>query len=188
MNKSNNEQLSALIDGEHENEHILDNLIHNQDMKNIWSRYHLIGDCLRDNLPEKISNQVSIQVTNALRDEPTILAPKITKRFNTKPLVGFAIAASVAMVAVFSIKSGNEQDSSFESAPTIAATTVAQPQVYSFPVPQVLPAAIKRSDTLDSVASQRLNNYLINHNEYRSSGRVNAILPYVRIVTTEPLE
>jgi sigma-E factor negative regulatory protein RseA len=188
MNESNNEQLSAFIDGEHEDAHVLDNLIHNQNMKNTWSRYHLIGDCLRDNLPEEVSNHVSTRVTNALRDEPTVLAPKTTKQLNIKPLVGFAIAASVAMVAVFSIKSGNEQDSSFKSAPTIAATTVAQPQIYSFPGPQVLPAAIKRSDTPDSVANQRLNNYLINHNEYRSSGGVNAILPYVRIVTTEPLE
>ncbi len=186
MNESKNEQLSALIDGEHENEHTLDELIHNEDMKDTWSRYHLIGDCLRDNLPEEISNQISTQVSNALRDEPNILAPNITKRFNTKPLMGFAIAASVAMVAVFTIKSGNEQDSSFKSAPTIAATTVAQPQTFSFPDPQVLPAAIKKSDTPVSTADQRLNNYLINHNEYRSNGGVNAILPYVRIVTTEP--
>jgi sigma-E factor negative regulatory protein RseA len=188
MNESNNEQLSSFIDGEHYGEHALDNLIHNQHMKDTWSRYHLIGDCLRDNLPKEISNQVSTQVSNVLRDEPTILAPKTTKRFNTKSLIGFAIAASVAMVAVFSIQSGNEIDSSSNGVPAIAATTAAQPQTFNFSEPQVLPAAIKKSDTPDSVGNQRLNNYLINHNEYRINGGVNAILPYVRIVTTEVQE
>jgi sigma-E factor negative regulatory protein RseA len=188
MNESNKEQLSALVDGEHDSEHTLDDLIQDQTMKDTWSRYHLIGDCLRDNLPEKISNQISTQVTNALRDEPTILAPQTTKRFNLKPLAGFAIAASVAMVAVFTIQSGNEIDSVSNGAPTIAATTVVQPQTFSFPEPQALPAAVKQSDTPESVANQRLNNYLMNHSEYRSNGSVNAILPYVRIVTTEPQE
>ncbi len=188
MNESNNEKLSALIDGEHDSEHILDNLVHDQDMKDTWSRYHLIGDCLRDNLPKEISNQVSTNVTQALRDEPTILAPKTTKQFNFKPLAGFAIAASVAMVVIFSIQSGNEQDSSFKSAPSIATTTVSQPQTFDFPEPQVLPAAVKKSDTPEHIANQRLNNYLLNHNEYRSNGGVNPIRPYVRMVTIETQE
>lgn len=187
MNESNNEQLSALIDGEHDGEHILDDLVHDQEMKDTWSRYHLISDCLRDNVPEKISSQVSIQVTNALRDGLTILAPKITKRFNIKTIGGFAIAASVAMMAVFSIQSNNDVNSPLAE-PGIASTTIGQPQTFDFPSAQVLPAAIKKSDTPDSIANQRLNNYLMNHNEYRSNGGVNAILPYVRIVTFESPE
>jgi len=186
MNESNKEQLSAFIDGELESDHVLDKLINEQEMKDTWSRYHLIGDALRDNLPENISNQVSIQVANALRDEPTILAP-VKKRFNIKPVAGFAIAASVAMMAVFSIQSGNEINSSSNGAPSIAATTVSQPQTF-FTSAQVLPAAVKQSDTLDLLSNQRLNNYLMNHNEYRSNGSVNAILPYVRIVTIESQE
>lgn len=184
MNQSNNEQLSALIDGEQDDEHALDDLIHNQDMKNTWSRYHLIGDCIRGNLPAEISNQVSTQVAHALHDEPVILAPKTTKRFNIKPIAGFAIAASVAMVAVFNIQSGNEMISVSNEAPTIAATVINQTQTFSFIGPQILPAVVKQSEILDSMANQRLNNYLMNHNEYRSGG-VNAILPYVRVVTFE---
>jgi sigma-E factor negative regulatory protein RseA len=188
MKISNNENLSALIDGEQDGEHILDNLIHDQDMKDTWSRYHLIGDCLRDNLPEKISNKVSTNVTQALLNEPTILAPKATNRFSIKPVAGFAIAASVAMVAVFSIQSGNEISSPVNGAPSIAATKVAQPETFTFPDPQVLPASVKKSDTPESIANQRLNNYLLNHNEYRSNGGVNPILPYVRMVTIESQE
>ena len=190
MSKYNNEQLSALIDGEHdgENTDIIDNIINDDDMKDTWSRYHLIGDCLRDHVPENISSDVSTQVSNTLRDEPTILIPHTHKRFNLKPIAGFAIAASVAMVAVFSVQRGNEINSSSD-VPTIAANqinaTVSQPQSFSFPEAQVLPAAVRKSDTPDSVANQRLNHYLMNHNEYRSNGGMNAILPYVRIVTVE---
>ncbi len=187
MNESNKEQLSAFIDGELESDHVLDKLINEQEMKDTWSRYHLIGDALRDNLPESISNQVSIQVAKALRDEPTILAPA-KKRFNIKPIAGFAIAASVAMMAVFSIQSGNEINSPTNGAASIAATTVSQPQTFDFTTAQVLPAAVKQSDTPIPISNQRLNNYLMNHNEYRSNGSVNAILPYVRIVTIESQE
>lgn len=188
MNESNKEQLSAFIDGEENNKHLLDKLIHDEDMKVSWSRYHLIGDCLRDNLPEKISSQISTNVSQALRDEPTILAPT-TKRFDIKPLAGFAIAASVAMVAIFSIQSGNnEVGSPAVGAPSIATTTVQQPETFSFPGAQVLPAAVTKSDTPESVANDRLNNYLMNHNAYRSNVGVNGILPYVRLVTIESQE
>ena len=188
MNQPNNEQLSALIDGEQDGEHVLDNLIHNQEMKDTWSRYHLIGDCIRGNLAEEISNSVSTQVSHALLDEPTILAPETTKRFSIKPIVGFAIAASVAMAAVFNLQNGNEINPVSNDVPAIAATTTNQAQTFSFIGPQILPAAVKQSEMVNSMANQRLNKYLMNHSEYQSSDGVNAILPYVRIVTFESQE
>lgn len=190
MNNYENEQLSALVDDELDVEQasIFNKLINDDETKDTWSRYHLIGDCLRDHVPEKISSQVATRVANTLRNEPTILAPRTTKRFNIKPIAGFAIAASVAMLAVFGVQRSNEVNTSSD-VPTIAANQVnssnAQPQSFSFPEVQVLPAAVRKSDTPESVANQRLNNYLMNHNEYRSNGGMNGILPYVRIVTFE---
>ncbi len=190
MSEYNYEQLSALIDGEYEgnNDKAFDELIHNQEMKNTWAHYHLIGDCLREHIPEKISNQVSTYVSNTLRNEPTILAPQKTKQFNLKPLAGFAIAASVAMAAVFSVQHSNTANS-VSNAPAIAVNTVVpQAQTFSFSNPQALPASVKKSETPEEVANQRLNNYLMNHNEYRSNGSMNGILPYVRLVTIESQE
>lgn len=190
MSEYNNEELSALIDGEYEgnNDKVFNDLIHNQEMKETWSRYHLIGDCLREQLPEKISSQVSTYVSNTLRNEPTVLAPQKTKHFNLKPLAGFAIAASVAMAAVFSVQHSNEANT-VSPAPALAVNTTApQAQTFSFPDAQVLPASVRKSDTPEEVANQRLNNYLMNHNEYRSNGSMNGILPYVRLVTIETQE
>lgn len=188
MSESNKEQLSALIDGEHDSNQPIDKLMHNKEMQSTWSRYHLIGDCLRDNLPEQISNQVYNEVNKALSNEPTVLAPTRQKQINLKPLAGFAIAASVAMAAVFTIQNNNQIDSPINSASSIAATSVSQPETFNFSEPQVLPASVNASDTPESVADQRLNNYLMNHNEYRSSNGMNGILPYVRIVTIESQE
>jgi sigma-E factor negative regulatory protein RseA len=193
MSENNNEQLSALIDGEYggNSDKVVDALIDSQEMKDTWSRYHLISDCLREHLPEKISNQVSTHVSNALRDEPTVLAPQKAKQFNLKPLAGLAIAASVAMIAVFGVQRSNET-SSVSIAPSLAANTIKtvspQAQTFSFPDAQVLPASVRKSDTPEDVANQRLNNYLMNHNEYRSNGSMNGILPYVRLVTIESQE
>jgi sigma-E factor negative regulatory protein RseA len=195
MSEFNNEKISALIDDELEgdNTKTLDALINTPEMKDTWSRYHLIGDCLRGNLPASISSQVSARVSESLRDEPTILAPTKTKTFNLKPIAGFAIAASVAMVAVFSVQRSNETNS-VSNAPAIAAVSsvnsvVPQPQSFSFPNAQVLPASVRQSDTPETLANQRLNNYLMNHNEFRSNGgSMNGILPYVRLVTIESQE
>ena len=187
MNESNKEQLSALIDGEHDTDHVIDSLIHDDEMKETWSRYHLIGDCLRDNVPEQISSQISANVSQALQNEPTVLAP-VKKQFNFKPLAGFAIAASVAMVAVLTIQNDNDVTTPSLNASTVATITPVQNDTLSFSQAQVLPAAVTHSDTPESIANDRLNNYLLNHNEYRSSTGVNGIMPYVRMVTIETQE
>lgn len=187
MNELNKEQLSALVDGEHDNEHVLDELIHDENMKQTWSRYHLIGDCLRDNLPEHISSHISDNVSHALQNEPTVLAP-VKKQFNFKPLAGFAIAASVAMVAVFTVQTNNDVTSPALNAPTVANVTPVQSESFNFSQPQALPAAVTHSDTPASYANDRLNKYLLNHNEYRSNAGMNGIMPYVRMVTIETQE
>lgn len=191
MNKSNKEQLSAFIDGEHGTDNVLDKLIYDEEMKQTWSRYHLIGDCLRDNMPQQISNQMSQNVSQALQNEPTVLAPK-KKPLDLKPLAGFAIAASVAMAAVFTIQTDNDVVSPSNNAPAVANVApvqiTPQTETLNFSQPQALPAAVTHSDTPNSVANERLNNYLLNHNEYRSNAGMNGIMPHVRMVTIETQE
>ena len=101
MSDDKNEQLSALVDDEldHQTKSTIDKLIGNQELQDKWSRYNLIGDCLRGNLPEQISNNVASNVMQSLKDGPTILAPQKSSRSYIKPVAGFAIAATVAMVA-----------------------------------------------------------------------------------------
>ncbi|MAS81482.1 MAG: hypothetical protein CMF45_02185 [Legionellales bacterium] len=191
MSEYNKEQLSSLIDGEYEgnNDKAFDNLMDNQEMIKTWSRYHLIGDCLREHLPERISSQVFTQVTNALINEPTVFAPKKVKKINLNPFVGFAVAASVAIVALFSIQNSNNNNLASNNDSFAANTAIpSEIQTFSFSRTQLLPDNSRKLGSQEEVASQRLNNYLMNHNQYRSNGNMNGIFPYARLVTIESQE
>ena len=184
-----NQTISALMDDEH-NPQVLESLVRDKDMQAVWSRYHLIGDCLRDPLTNNIAIDIADRVSEQLASEPTILAPVKTTSALLKRTVGFAIAASVAMIAVLGIQTGNNDNIS-TPAPTVAMTPAVPsptiPDTYEFTHTQVLPAAIK-SDTPASISQHRMNGYLVNHNEYRSVSGMTGIPPYVRIVTIETRE
>ncbi len=186
-----NEQISALMDDDYD-AHVLQNLVRDQELQKTWARYHLIGDCLRDTLPEAISTELSEKIRNSLHSEPTVLAPAATKRFSYKPLAGFAIAASVAMVAVFGIRQNSENVSPAgpaiaDNQPVQITEPVATADSYIFSDPQFRSASVK-SDTPASLANQRMSGYLVNYNEYRRGAGMHGIMPYVRIVTIETQE
>ena len=82
MKKNSNENLSALVDGEHSSDKgLLKDLIKNENMKSTWRRYHLIRDCLRGNLTGNINNDFTENLKHKLQNEPIIYTPKITKQF-----------------------------------------------------------------------------------------------------------
>jgi len=190
MQKDNNEILSTLIDGEHaENKNILEDLVRNDITRETWRRYHLIRDCLQGNLSEKIHNNFINKVNLRLENEPTIISNTKTKQLNLEPVIGFAIAASVASVAILGIQNKNNI-SPIEIKDTIVMgenIIDSQFEAFSFPEVQVSPAAV-HSIPPNSITQQRLNNYLINHSKYKNNIRMNSVLPYARIVTIESKE
>ena len=94
----------------------------------------------------------------------------------------------LAMIAILGIQSGNEVSPTTSSTPAIATSDNVEINSFNFTDAQVLPAAVKQSDTPERLTNERLNEYLMNHNNYRSNGGVNGVIPYVRMVTTEPQE
>ena len=189
MRKDINETLSTLVDGEHgKNKGILEELTHNNDLKGMWRRYHLIRDCLRGNLPNKIYDNFTIKVSQKLEYEPTINSSKKTEKFNQESVIGFAIAASVAVVAIFTIQNKTNQISTPAMDTVVMEQEIIEPQfdTYSFPEAPVSPVAVKQST--NSIIEQRLNNYLINHSKYKHNIKMNSVLPYARIVTIESKE
>ena len=106
MNETKKEQLSAFMDDEigglHTN--LVDDLLKDPELLDTWSRYHLISDSLKQGLPERIDRNLAKKVSGSLRNEPVIVAPhRSTHRF-IKPVAGFAIAASVAALAILGIQ------------------------------------------------------------------------------------
>ena len=193
MNEQKREQLSALVDDEltQEASSVIESLLEDNEAKETWARYHLIGDSLRGHLPGQIGD-ISGNVSQAIASEPTILAPtkKSANRKSSdlmKPVMGFAIAASVAAVAIFNVQQAKEipeagqpviaQSSIATSQPSLA-TSIATPQLVNQKTGQ---ARVYQAKNVDP----RLNRYLVNYNEYRANTGVSGMPPHVRMVANE---
>ena len=123
---ANKEQLSALMDGDLSEIEVLNELGTEPALQDTWSRYHLIGDAMRGDLPVNLQLDLSDSIMLALEDEPAILAPKpaqpaapqvqpagkvipFVRRFGQQ--VGqYAIAASVAAAVIFGVQQYQGKD------------------------------------------------------------------------------
>lgn len=177
MAEKTDEQLSALMDGECSEMEIglaLRRLAKDADLKERWERYHLISDAIRNDLPNALETGFSSRVMAAIDQEAPLrpMLPSAPPSWQ-KPLAGFGLAASVMVVAAFTLMNFNGEPSAVEPL-AVSPKPVAQP-------PQQVAQA-----TPDNSERSRLNNYLLNHNEFASRNSVQGVLPYVRIVGYQP--
>jgi sigma-E factor negative regulatory protein RseA len=159
--------------------------------RDVWARYHLISDVLRDPAVAVAPAEFSSEVRDEVEREPFLLvrAEKLPRSF-ARPLVGFAVAASVAALAVIGVQKMQLDPRTATTPVAISASIVAPAQVDlpAQPVPvEAAPidiALVKFNDEpVPALHSQgRLNGYLVKFNEQRSSVGVPGVNPYVRIV------
>jgi len=186
MNEQKREQLSALVDDEltHESSPVIDSLLQDNEAKQTWTRYHLIGDSLRGHLPGHIAD-ISNNVSQAIASEPTVLAPGKKKSTDyMKPVMGFAIAASVAAVAIFNVQQANQISETGQTVIAQSSIATSQPSLATSPqlvTQQKGQAQVYQVRNVDP----RLNRYLVNHNEYRANTGVSGMPPHVRMVANE---
>lgn len=174
------EQLSALIDGEgevREWELALRRLGNDAELKDRWERYHLIGEALKNNLPDTLDLGFAERIRQAIETEqqPEPVRPPRSGIGTVvaswyKPITGFALAASVAALALLGL---NLTDAGLAESAGQGPVADAGPR--SEPQPRF-------ADTdLDS----RLGAYLVNH-ELVSRGSVHGVTPYyLRLVGHE---
>ena len=81
---ANNERISALVDGDAEAANWLKAVVQDGEQQQVWSRYHLIGDAMRNELPKQLDTDLASRIAAALADEPTVLAP-VAKATTGKP-------------------------------------------------------------------------------------------------------
>lgn len=166
------EHLSALLDGEcsdHDLDRLLDEMERNPALKDDWSRMCrnrelAAGTRIKAELP-----CICTGVMSSLDTQPQASAhPKVvelaSRRQNPvwKPLVGLAVAASVAVIALLA----GLNFTSSGTAPGIEAT---QPQTYSQQVASSQP-----------VVDEDLDNYLIEHNNSLAEQGMGGTLRYAR--------
>ena len=185
MSKESLEHLSSLMDGELSNEagsFLTRRLFSNEEMCGSWERYHLIRDCIRQPGSKQVVTGFSARVSATLETEevPTVSAWR-TNRW-LKPVSGLAIAASVALVAIL-VTAPQPGQVPGEVDATLA-TQGAQPFIS--------PNTLARSPVSQAASfapaqqanSNRLNAYLLRHNQMaRTAGR-QGFVSFVPIVAT----
>ncbi|ABV35754.1 anti sigma-E protein, RseA [Shewanella sediminis HAW-EB3] len=179
MDKLGQEWVSAAVDGEID-EQMLAELAADKDSHEQWRDYHMIGDAMRGELPKTIHLDLSANIAAAIENEPTIIAPvkretpnevkvKTTGLSNVIPMFKqfgqYAIAASVALVAVVGVQNYSQQENAIDASPLPVLNT--RPLVGSVtPVSlQTGPVQQNQSFTNDQVMEQRqrINAYIQDH-------------------------
>jgi sigma-E factor negative regulatory protein RseA len=148
-----------------------------------WTRYCLMRDVLRGNLPAMIDMNFATNVMVRIGMDP--LNVEVRQRVLTdrwlKPTAGFGLAASVALAAVIG----------FQSLTNTSSTPPAVTQVAQIPVPaqQTFGKVSLNGARADQFSGNtlvqspeiaaRLHSYLVNHSEYAPS---QGMMPYARVV------
>lgn len=198
MANEKDEWISALVDDELDYadlDRVMKILPQDMELRERWSRYHLIRDALHNNLAHKPIPGFAQSVSAALESEPAILAPgNIRQRIPhhwLKHGVGVAVAASVAAVAILTVQSVNQDERELTSMadarpiaqqelvrmaqPTLAAQDVMR---VGQPTLQVLPVS-----TNQHFANRQLESYLVKHNTFSPVNLTHDVMPYARIVS-----
>lgn len=183
---SEDELLSALADDElspADIERALAVLAADPARRETWSRYQLIGAAIRRGVPETVDPGLAGRIQAAIADQLPDAGDGLPARSPAgsrgwkRTASGLAMAASVAAVALF----GARYLALPEDGVTVAASTTSMPTLQAQPVAtaSIDPPA---SATLDQ---ERLNDYLIRHNEFAASGGLRGLPPYVRVVSAD---
>lgn len=204
MTDSLNEKISALMDDQldaREVDDLVERMQNDQPLQHCWTHYHLIGDALRNNLPNNIHHDLAARVSASITAEAPLpisldahrqaqsrtgIATRPTSRISGmataffKPLVGMAIAASVAAVAIVSFNVTNGVDS------------IGQQQLVMAPLQNnasMISEPVVARVTDQALANSRLAGYLEDHSKYSTATMVQGqMLPYVRMVGYAPKE
>ncbi len=166
MSEKIQEQISAFLDGElpgGEAELLVHRLSRDDAMRRKALAYQVIGAAMRNELLRPNPHGLRRRILRALDGEPVTPPTSATPtRWNhrrlSRPLMGLAVATSVAVVAIFSLQNVARQGG--DGAPTPQVANVNQTAAPSYVVPR---------GSVDAGLVQvpiRLTNYLVNHGEY----------------------
>lgn len=188
MNEHKNEQLSALVDGELDDDEITGKLANDMTMRRKWRRYTLISDAMHNSSPLHPDPRLASTISELISREPVVFAPERRSRTRyayLKPAAGMAIAASVAMLAILGIQQTWRTEG---VGPTVSPPELAQVQdpalELRLPAQQVS-VNVDQPPQIRIQSNARMSRYLMNHGEFQTSVGVQGAMPYVRLVSTD---
>lgn len=180
MQDDKKEWLSALVDN-HADLKDLDQVINNEQNRQTWSRYHLIGDVMRGDTAEKLDLDLVNNIEAALDKEPVLVSLAAHRSWrerimqskvaqNSSKYVGqvtqFAIAATVAFVTVFSVQQYQQSEDEYSPLPVFQATGAVSGTISPVSLsndPEVVDKREVQRDML--LQQQRINALLFDHQQ-----------------------
>jgi sigma-E factor negative regulatory protein RseA len=189
MNERNKESLSALMDGEADEleiRRVLNQLDKDDELRDHWKNYHLMGSLMRDESFDSLDltrgiNQIldGELASNGVADTNT---PPLHRESHVqksrspwyKPLTSVAVAASVTLAVLLGVQS-IEPDKGLGLADNRANTSqVPQGELTASSL------TIEEQQQLES-AQQQLQDYIL-QNSFDSNEEKKGILPFARVV------
>jgi len=188
MDQKHYETLSAWMDAsEHEGgDRMADRLLSDSDLGEVWERYHLIGDVLRNEVTAVDHGALTAAILGRLAEEPAVLAPGNLprsvrhRRAGTAPgwprwAAGMGVAAGVAALVVVGV-TRMEQHSGGELA-AVSAPVSERQAVVAFAEPALRAEAEPRINS-------KINRYLADHSKFvASGGSLNGMVPLATLVS-----
>ena len=197
------EKLSVVLDeysDDEQSQAMLNEVVDDVNLQYQMRRYQMIGDIMRHELPDQINLDFSHQVMAEIEkiDSPTKSSLETEARTSfwqwaaLKPLAGFAVAATVAVVSITLWQSvsigpqGNNPDNQVVSVEQQKINKLAsQPlQINAVPVSTGMASSMEegtrwRISQESPALQQKLNAYLVNHTEY--SVPMQGLIPQARV-------
>ena len=201
--KHQDENLSLLLDDDSEADvtAVLDEVVADVNLQYRMRRYQIIGEALRNELPQTIDTDFHHGVMAKIRQQSPnlgahdkqgdqvndrgIVVPLLSRAW-FRPFAGLAVAASVAVVTVALWQPLQQQG----GLPNDGLASVDQQKIEQLAGQQVVGSAVPVSSRVQSgtrwkleqespVLQRKLNAYLVNHTEYSSS--IQGLIPQARV-------
>lgn len=211
IEKQRDEQLSALIDNALDEQQLQSFM---QDLKRDSiadaekaQRYHLIGDAMRDELDQSSFMDISAAVHRSIEQEPALSETGITADVEAKPkfdlslliaswmkpLAGMAVAASVAMVTLFTFSAVQNSDGTGQSAQLVQTSQIESAPSQLVKVNPEVARNVRVASTLDTSQKspeqqKQLNSYMLQHSGHASQSTMQGMMPYVRAADVQAQE
>ena len=182
------EILSAWVDGRTDLQDQEPSLEQGSESMSVWARYHMIGQVMRDEV-QHMDLDISASVSKAVAEEASHDAQPETPKSNVIPFPsrvwkqagGFAIAASVAIVALFSV--ANTQPGVSNNA-IQSSYAVNQPEATQSRATSEL-AATTLASTADPQELQTMHDMFLKHEALTRKITGASSLPTVRVVSNQ---
>ena len=188
-----NEHLSAVFDGEatdFEQKRLVDELLKDDDLKQSWSRYALIGDVLREPETTQVAGSdflanIQQQIEKEESYSQVALKPAANQSTWRKQAGSLALAASIAAISVLGVQSLMNSNTAGQSATTTNVALLKKPVASSNATQKTSTIRLAKNDiaprqVVDLEQRIKMQRYIVSHIKNASS---RTIAPSIRVIS-----